>query len=319
MSNYYSVHPNSIQKVQLAWKRKSNGWDHQLAEELGISLQTVNLFLKGQPIAQLNFVLICQVLGMNWQEIAGMNIPENALTTSPIEVKLLEMDDNLNPSEKSRIVDEALRDLVRTLCEMLSRITRKAGDLLKADRTSIFLLDRERQQLGSIIAEDGGGGSLLIDLPVDKGIASLAATSLNTINIPFDVYEDPRSEVAKRVDERTGYRTYTILAWPLLNEQKDLVAVVQLLNKLKPNYNPNDDLLIRIDPHGFTSEDEAVFAKFVPSIIKVLERCQFCYQLAQKLSRDIAPFQSGVGLKESELIAQLRRQEKQLRQILQRI
>jgi hypothetical protein len=134
-------------------------------------------------------------------------------------------------------VDQAINELVGTLFEMLRRLTRKAGDLLRADRTSIFLLDPHRRVLGTVVADDGEGGGLVIDIPVGKGIAGLAATSSQVINVPFDVYNDPRSEEAKKTDHRTGYRTYTILAFPVLNKQKDLVAVVQLINKLKPNHD----------------------------------------------------------------------------------
>ncbi|MGV0105365.1 hypothetical protein NSTCB13_04096 [Nostoc sp. DSM 114160] len=45
------------------------------------------------------------------------------------------------------------------LQEMLHSITLKTGELLGADRTTIFLLDEEKQELWSILAE-GEGGSL---------------------------------------------------------------------------------------------------------------------------------------------------------------
>jgi hypothetical protein len=190
-------------------------------------------------------------------------------------------------------------------------------DLLRADRTSIFLLDQHRRVLGTVVADDGEGGGLVIDIPVGKGIAGLAATSSQVINVPFDVYNDPRSEEAKKTDHRTGYRTYTILAFPVLNKQKDLVAVVQLINKLKPNHDPEDDLSRRIDKSGFTKEDEARFAKFAPSILKLLEKCQFCYQLSLKLRNNAGVNQAGT-FQNAELIAQLKRQERLLRNSLNR-
>jgi GAF domain-containing protein len=216
-------------------------------------------------------------------------------------------------------VDQAINELVGTLCEMLRRLTRKAGELLKADRTSIFLLDEQRQELGSLIADDGHGGCLLIDIPADKGIAGLAASTLQVINIPFDVYDDPRSEEAKNTDKKTMYRTYTILAWPLLNKDKNLVAVVQLINKLKPDYVPGDDLFKRIDTKGFTQEDEAMFKKFAPSIMKILEKCQFCYQLAQNIRKNPAIDSKEFSFHNYALIKELKRREQQLRMSLNKI
>lgn len=183
---------------------------------------------------------------------------------------------------------EKIASFLRTLCEIMRSLTRGAADLLNADRASIFLLDQSRQALVSIIAEDGSGGSLVIEIPSEGSIAGTAASSKKVINIPFDVYEDPRSGAAQKTDKKTAYRTYSILALPLLNEQNDLVAVVQFINKLKPNYNPEDKLSRRIDIQGFTGEDEALFAKFSPAILQTMKRCQDCYLITQKLRENAA-------------------------------
>jgi hypothetical protein len=321
MQRLYSVHPKYIQEVNLAWKRKSEGHEQDLAEELGRSLHLVivNLFLRGEPVNRANFIEICQFLGFNWREIAGLDEKQSQVTAPLTKANPMDEITLYRPTGGISDVDKALNQLVGTLCEMLRRLTRKAGDLLKADRTSIFLLDQQQKQLGTVVADDGNGGCLLIDIPANRGIAGLAASSLELINVPFDVYDDPRSEQAKNTDKQTGYRTYTILAWPLLNEKKNLVAVVQLINKLKPNYNPEDELSQRIDTNGFTKEDEAKFAQFAPSILKVLERCQSCYQLSLKLKNNAGLKQGGIALQNAALIAQLQRQEKHLRKGLEKI
>ncbi|HEY9905573.1 MAG TPA: GAF domain-containing protein [Candidatus Sericytochromatia bacterium] len=321
MPSSFSVHPRYIQEVNLVWKRKRDQREQDLTKELGrsLTLVIVNLFLKGEPVNRANFIEICQLLGLNWREVAGLDIPKTPVSSWPTQGNF---DDKLTvsrPVEGVSDVDKALNELVGTLCEMLRRITRKAGDFIGADRTSIFLLDREKQVLGTIIADDGDGGCLLIDIPANRGIASLAATSLKVINVPFDVYDDPRSEEAKNTDRRTGYRTYTILAWPLLNQQKDLVAVVQLINKLKPNHDPADELSKRIDTKGFTPQDEAQFTKFAPSILKILEKCDSCYQLSVKLRKNRGVNIAGNALQNATLVAQLKRQEQQLRRSLNKI
>lgn len=315
------VHPKYIEEVNWAWKRKSDADAQDIADELGRALILViaNLFLKGEPVNRVNFIEICQFLGLNWREVAGLNLKEKENTTSVVKLDTSSTIALYDLSEAESEVDKALKELVGTLCEMLRRLTRKAGDLLRADRTSIFLLDRQTKVLGTIIADDGDGGCLLIDIPADRGIASLAATSLEVINVPFDVYNDPRSEEAKNTDKKTGYRTYTILAWPLLNQRKDLIAVVQLLNKLKPDCNPEDELSQRIDTNGFTKEDEAVFAKFAPSILKILERCQFCYQLYIQLRNKTDINQESVALQHAKLVTELKRREQQLRRSLEKI
>ncbi|WP_414529951.1 GAF domain-containing protein [Nodularia chucula] len=166
--------------------------------------------------------------------------------------------------------------------EMLHSITLKTGELLGADRTTIFLLDEEKQELWSILAEGEGKASLEIRIPADKGIAGEVATFKKVINIPFDFYQDPRSTFAQAQDKRTGYRTYTMLALPLLNEEGKLVAVVQLLNKLKSFNNPSDPISDRINTIGFSEADEKLFQEFAPSIRLILESSRSFYIATQK-------------------------------------
>ena len=187
------------------------------------------------------------------------------------------------------------------LDEMLRSITLKTGELLGADRTTIFLLDAEKNELWSIIAKDDGGGSLEIRIPADKGIAGEVASLRKVVNIPFDFYDDPRSVFAKVQETRTGYRTYTMLALPLVNEQNDLVAVVQLLNKLKFPSDLEAPLPERVDPKGFTHEDETLFAEFAPSIRLILESSRSFYLATQKQRAAAALMKATRSLSQSSL------------------
>ncbi len=166
--------------------------------------------------------------------------------------------------------------------EMLKSITFKTGEILKADRTTIFLLDEAKNELWSIVAKGEGGDSEEIRVPADKGIAGYVAQTKKTVNIPYDLYDDTRSNTAKEWDNKTGYRTYTMLALPLLNEQGDLVAVVQLLNKLKQPLVLDGPLADKIDAKGFTPEDEKLFAQFARSIQMILKSSRLFYKAAQK-------------------------------------
>ncbi|WP_414753387.1 GAF domain-containing protein [Anabaena sp. CCY 9910] len=187
------------------------------------------------------------------------------------------------------------------LQEMLQSITLKTGELLGADRTTIFLLDEEKQELWSIVAAGEGDRSLEIRIPADKGIAGEVATFKQVVNIPFDFYHDPRSIFAQKQEKITGYRTYTMLALPLLSEQGRLVAVVQLLNKLKP-YSPPDAVLAeRIDNHGFTSADEQLFQEFAPSIRLILESSRSFYIATQKQRAAAAMMKAVKSLSQSSL------------------
>lgn len=169
------------------------------------------------------------------------------------------------------------------LDEMLRSITLKTGELLNTDRSSIFLFDEEKNELFTIVAKDDNGNALEIRIPADKGIAGEVATWKKVVNIPYDFYDDPRSVAAKEFDKKNNYRTYTMLAMPLLNEETgELVAVVQLINKLKHDNEPDAELAEKIDIEGFTSEDEQVFREFAPSIRLILESSKSFYAATQK-------------------------------------
>jgi len=169
------------------------------------------------------------------------------------------------------------------LDEMLRSITIKTGELLGADTTTIFLKDEDRNQLWSIVAQDKKGGSREIRIPADHGsIAAEVATTKQVINIPYDLFDDPRSAGSKKTYKETGYRTYTMLSLPLLNEQGDLVAVVQLLNKLKDSPTPDAPLDERIALNGFSEKDERDFEDFAPSIRIILESSQSLRRATQK-------------------------------------
>ncbi|MBD2493600.1 GAF domain-containing protein [Nostoc sp. FACHB-280] len=187
------------------------------------------------------------------------------------------------------------------LQEMLQSITLKTGELLGADRTTIFLLDEEKQELWSIVAAGEGDRSLEIRIPADKGIAGEVATLKQVVNIPFDFYNDPRSIFAQAQEKVTGYRTYTMLALPLLNEQGQLVAVVQLLNKLKSIHDINAPLAERIDSKGFTSSDEQLFQEFAPSIRLILESSRSFYMATQKQRAAAALMKAIKSLSQSSL------------------
>ncbi|MGB0561109.1 MAG: GAF domain-containing protein [Spirulinaceae cyanobacterium] len=163
----------------------------------------------------------------------------------------------------------------------LRSITLRTGRSLLADRTTIFLLDADKNEFWSIIAETEGEDPLEIRIPADKGIVGEAAQSQRSINIAYDFYDDPRSATAQEQDAKNNYRTYTMLAFPLINDQGQLVAVVQCINKLKRFHDRSAPLAERIDVSGFTELDEARFAENAPLIRMILESFRSYHKTAR--------------------------------------
>lgn len=163
----------------------------------------------------------------------------------------------------------------------LRSITLRTGRSLHADRTTIFLLDEERQEFWSMIAQGEAGELLELRIPAHQGFVGEAARTGEVINLPYDVYDDPRSTVAQSQDHQNNYRTYTLIAVPLRDDQGQLIAVVQCLNKLKPSAHPTAPLAERIDPQGFTTTDEQQFAENAPLIRMILDSFRAYHRTAQ--------------------------------------
>jgi PAS domain S-box-containing protein len=207
---------------------------------------------------------------------------------------------NLILSALDNIIDHRGFDAV--LYEMLQKITLKTGELLNADRATIFLLDEEQNELWAIVAKDENGKNLELRIPATVGILGEVATFKKVVNIPYDFYDDPRSVNAKKSCERIGYRTYSLLAIPWLNDETGkLIAVVQLINKLKPNHQDYGTLDEQIDKVGFTQADEQIFREFAPSIRLLLESSQSFYAATQKQLATIALREAVRALSQSSL------------------
>ena len=117
----------------------------------------------------------------------------------------------------------AERDLER----LLKMIVQSAARVVEADRCSLFLVDRERGELWSKVAQ--GVQMKEIRIPMDRGIAGAVATTNKAVNIP-EAYQDLRFN--QEVDKQTGYRTRSILCVPMRSVDGEVVGVLQALNKL---------------------------------------------------------------------------------------
>ena len=139
--------------------------------------------------------------------------------------------------------------------QALGAFTRKIGELMEADKASLWLLDEGSGELWSKVAEDASGQPFEIRIPRDKGIAGAVATSGEPLNIP-NVYDDPRFDPS--ADRRTGYHTHNLLCMPLIDDGGRVFGVAQLLNKAKGE-------------RPFDSVDERRFRDFAGKMGVILE------------------------------------------------
>ncbi|HXV80942.1 MAG TPA: sigma-54-dependent Fis family transcriptional regulator [Candidatus Binatia bacterium] len=146
---------------------------------------------------------------------------------------------------------------VGDVISLLELITIETKALLKADRVSIFLLDREKCELWSVISQE----KRIMRFDARLGIAGSVAMTGQTINVP-DAYDHPL--FYKEVDLKTGYRTQTLLAVPLRNLRGEIIGVGEAINK---------------ETGLFTDEDAEILQTLAAHVSDTIETTQLERQL----------------------------------------
>ncbi|MEK6226973.1 MAG: HD domain-containing phosphohydrolase [Chloroflexota bacterium] len=145
----------------------------------------------------------------------------------------------------------SITDLDALLRDMATVTTQ----LLDADRATIFIVDRERGEIWSRVALGTGAGE--IRQAIGVGIAGLVAATGEAVNIP-DAYDDPRFN--PEPDQRSGYRTKSLLTFPMTGQNERVIGVFQVVNK-----NGGGE---------FTADDEETLSSLGASAAVAVENAQ---------------------------------------------
>jgi len=133
-------------------------------------------------------------------------------------------------------VGQAISSLME-LDDLLLLIARETARVLKADRCTLFLLDKKREELWSKVAM----GEEKIRLPKESGIAGLVVTTGETLIID-DPYSNPHFN--PEIDKKTGYHTRSLLCGPMRDSKGEVLGVFQVLNKLDGAFQEEDKELL---------------------------------------------------------------------------
>lgn len=166
------------------------------------------------------------------------------------------------PAAAARITDagrlELILDVTRRLMSvtdltaLLRLMAEATTQLLDCDRATVFLVDHETREVWSKVALGTGE----IRFPIGRGIAGAVAETGEIVNIP-EAYADPRFN--PEPDRRTGYRTESLLTYPMTGHVGRVVGVFQAVNK-------------RGGP--FTEHDEATLSSLAASAAVAVENAQ---------------------------------------------
>ena len=127
------------------------------------------------------------------------------------------------------------------LTRLLEVIAEQVKKMLNGDRCSVFIMDRQTNELWSKIAQ--GMQQTEIRVPFGIGIAGHVAATGLTINI-LDAYKDTRFN--RDLDMMTGYQTRTILAVPLKNVGGRIIGVFEVMNKDHGAFDTEDEGILQL-------------------------------------------------------------------------
>ncbi|PYM85400.1 MAG: adenylate/guanylate cyclase domain-containing protein [Candidatus Rokuibacteriota bacterium] len=161
--------------------------------------------------------------------------------------------------QRRRRISEILLDVMKSFSaeldvdQLLRKIVARTSEVMNAERSTLFVVDRKTEEIWSKVAE--GAGLVEIRIPIGRGVAGVVAATGESINIT-DAYRDPRFD--QTVDERTGYRTRTILCAPIHNAQGEVVGVAEVLNKKGDIFTREDEeFLSALAAQAFIALDNA--------------------------------------------------------------
>lgn len=127
---------------------------------------------------------------------------------------------------------------------LLRKVIDECRDVVDAEAGSLLLLEEnesgERYRFHFV---DGGAAQQILNLTLNRGqgIAGWVAESGEGLLVP-DAYLDPRFDPT--FDQKTGFRTQSIIAVPLLLKNKKVIGVLEAINKRTGGQFDHHDLKI---------------------------------------------------------------------------
>jgi len=163
---------------------------------------------------------------------------------------------------------------------LFASILTVARNELHVERGTLYFVDEARHEIWAKIA---GELSSQIRLPIGKGLAGTVAATGEPV-ILHDAYADGRFD--RSLDQKTGYRTRSMLCVPIRNRTQKIVGVLQLLNKTNGMFGARDlEFLSGISDHMAIAMENAT----LHLAILEKERMEQELQLGREIQSQLLP------------------------------
>jgi GAF domain-containing protein len=117
--------------------------------------------------------------------------------------------------------------------EVLHLIADEAKKLVDAQRCSLFIVDKENELLWTKHSD----GLERIVIGLDSGVVgdTYKKEQAQIVNNP---YEDER--FLPHIDKKSGFVTHNIITVPIYNSKREVMGILQLLNKKEGDFTTDD-------------------------------------------------------------------------------
>jgi response regulator RpfG family c-di-GMP phosphodiesterase len=163
-------------------------------------------------------------------------------------------------------------DFDRLFHLIVSRVTKA----MNAERTSLYLIDWERNEIWTVVAEQ----VQRFHLPIGEGISGLVAQTGEMINAA-DAWELPYFK--REFDLQNNFRTKSVLCMPISTRDGERIAVIQVLNKN--------------DGGTFDDEDQDLLRSLASQVAIALENARLIDELRLSFESSIRTLSATVDAK----------------------
>lgn len=176
----------------------------------------------------------------NWKE-SILNESKPVTDSSPEENEYSIRSSQLTADQLHKIIEAAQKvNSNINIDDVLFSIVDAATELTRADRGTLYIVDKEKNELWSKVLI--GKDIQEIRLAVGEGIAGWVAQTGEIINLD-DVSKDKRFN--PEYDRITGYYTKTMICFPIKNKHNENIGVIQLLNSKRGEFSHLDEEILK--------------------------------------------------------------------------
>ncbi|MCF8093327.1 MAG: response regulator [Desulfotignum sp.] len=239
---------------------KKNHFDIVIADACVPGLNGLDLMSEAKKIKPETFFMIITGYSRDYSyekiiRAGAKDFIKKPFTVSELQNKLIRIIDehNMEQENKRLLIQQAelnaqLSAIISVASDLASEldfnslfplIIRKITEMMGAERTSLYILDQDKNELWTKVAE----GVDTIRLPVGQGISGRVAQSGELLNIE-DAWKLPYFN--PEFDKKNNFRTRSVLCLPIKNHDGEKLGVLQVINKKnKQRFDTKDEIFCK--------------------------------------------------------------------------